>query len=376
MTMMKETLSFLAAKGLQQNDRLGIVTFDSEIATPLRMTTMDASGRRAAKTAIDAINPRGTTNLSGGLLRSISLVTGRVDNPVTSARSCLPQSWRRWFKSIGWRAAAAAGTTTLKAPQVARAVLLFTDGQANGGITDKGKLIAAAATAVGEAAAAGAPVTLFTFGFGNNHNDALLRGLAERANGQYYYVNRADDIPLAFADALGGLVSVVAQNTTLTLRAVAGEATLGRPRCEYPVAMEGGAACTVTLGDLFSEDEKDVLLTLALPMLAQPRDGRAAAVHATLRFFSVAQKRVVEESATLEVARPASTPEGQPVSAKLEEQRVRVEMAAAMAKAQERADAGHVLEGRDMLQQAVLSAQAASVDTPLVPPARVELATS
>ena len=85
-----------------------------------------------------------------------------------------------------------------------RAVLLFTDGIANNGITDSAEIVAAAQSAM---AATGLSMTVFTFGFGPDHTESLLRSLAEDTNGLYYYVSKTEDIPTSFADCLGGLVS-------------------------------------------------------------------------------------------------------------------------------------------------------------------------
>merc|ERR1719359_2775925 len=101
-----------------------------------------------------------------------------------------------------------------------RAVMLFTDGLANEGIRDTAQLCAAVNGALSAASAKlGGPISLFTFGFGADHNESCLRALAtgSGAGGLYYYVSTAEDIPNAFADCLGGLTSVVAQNASLSL---------------------------------------------------------------------------------------------------------------------------------------------------------------
>ncbi len=59
------------------------------------------------------------------------------------------------------------------------------------------------------------PIRLFAFGFGSDHSEQLLSELAAAGQGQYYYIEKEDQIPTAFADALGGLLSVSAQNVVL-----------------------------------------------------------------------------------------------------------------------------------------------------------------
>ena len=96
--VMKQTLSFLVSKGLQSGDSLAMVSFDDTVETRLPLSTMDAGGKSRAIEAINALQPGRTTNLSGGLLQGIDLLQ----------RAPLPTG----------------GST--------RAVLLFTDGIANG----------------------------------------------------------------------------------------------------------------------------------------------------------------------------------------------------------------------------------------------------
>jgi len=317
MKEMKETLSFLVQHGLQKADRFAIVAFDNNVETRLDVTTMDAAGKKTALEAVAALHPGGATNLSGGLLQGIDTLTRQAAGGVTN-----------------------------------RAVLLFTDGIANNGIREPSAIVAAA-----QGAMTAAPCTIFTFGFGADHTEDLLRNLAESTNGLYYYVAKSEDIPTSFADCLGGLVSVVAQNVTLTLEGVDG-AVLGEAFCPYKREVLEGGRLALSLGDLYSEDEKDIVLALKLPALSQPTPDAATVVRASLRYFSVAASAMEEVSATLLIGRPESTPEGQPVNARLEEQRNRIEVADAMKKASVLADNGQVEEGRALLRSAIAKARA------------------
>merc|ERR1719408_71930 len=226
---------------------------------PLR--GMDGSGKTAALEAIEKINPGRTTNLSGGLLQGIDLLQ-RAQQP-------------------------AGGST--------RAVLLFTDGMANVGIRDGAGILEAA-----QGAMTGSPMTIFTFGFGSDHNEDMLRGLADQTHGLYYYLDKVETIPQAFADCLGGLVAVVAQNATLLLEPAAGAA--------------GGETVELSLGDVYAEDEKDLVFQLSLPALPAPIDAPSAVVRATLRYYSVPTSRFETASIDLCVSRPAAAPAEQPVN--------------------------------------------------------------
>lgn len=316
MQTMKQTLRFLVEKGLQSGDSLSLVSFDDTVETRLPLTTMDAAGKKSALEAVDHMQPGRTTNLSGGLLQGLDLLQ----------RAPLP----------------AGGST--------RAVLLFTDGIANVGITSGTGILEAA-----QGAMAGGPVTtIFTFGFGEGHNEDMLRGLSQATNGLYYFIDKVETIPQAFADCLGGLVAVVAQNATLTLTPAEGGAAIAHVHSSYKQTAAAGGAVELSLGDIYAEDEKDVMVQLSLPKLATPLaedEGAPPCLHATLRYYSVPTSRFESASTTLSVARPAVTPAQQPVNLKLEEQRMRVAAAEAMARAAQLADQGRLDEGRTVLQQ-------------------------
>merc|ERR1719231_1196026 len=154
-----------------------------------------------------------------------------------------------------------------------RSLLLFTDGKANAGITDGGAMVAAAQALLKDHPA----LAMFTFGYGDHDEDAL-RGLAEASRGLFYFVAEPDAIPAAFADCLGGLSSVVCQNATLEHRPAGGRRAtamiaevLDKKTYQVSLAPDGSKA-TLSLGDLYADDEKDCLLRLSLAALDAPRD--------------------------------------------------------------------------------------------------------
>jgi len=328
MKAMKEALTFLVSQGLQKDDRFALVAFDNTVDLRLPVLAMDAPGKKKALETVAAITCGGATNLSGGLLKGIDVLS----------------------------------TATGGNANANKAVLLFTDGIANNGITDSQGIVAAA-----QGAMVNAPMTVFTFGFGADHTESMLRNLSEQTNGLYYYVAKSEDIGSSFADCLGGLVSVVAQNATLRLEGVDGTA-VAKTHCHYKQEVtEQPAGIVLQLGDIYAEDEKDVLLTLAVPRLAAPLPNGATALVATLRYFSVAASRIEEVRAELQLSRPAETPAGQPAPARLIEQRERVAVSEAMAQASELADRGDIEQGRAKLQAAIAHAQASpSAASPLV----------
>ena len=152
MALMKETLSLLVTRsGLQAQDKLGIVLFDDQVQIGLPLTSMDQAGRRAAKAAIDAVCVGGRTNLSGGLIQGLQMLCQSDEKAREQADD-----------------AAADGEAPIVVGDeggATRSLLLFTDGQANAGITDSGEMVEAAQALLKDHPA----LAIFTFGYGGDH---------------------------------------------------------------------------------------------------------------------------------------------------------------------------------------------------------------
>ena len=153
-----------------------------------------------------------------------------------------------------------------------RSVFLFTDGQANEGVTDKTKLV----SMVRKMVDGKHRVRVFTFGFGSDHDEELLRALAEAGSGRYYFIEKEDYIATAFADAMGGLLSVSAQNVKLSFVPAPGVAVeeIHTP-FEISEDQEQSGARSVRVGDLMSEEAKDMLIDVRLPALTNAPEGES-----------------------------------------------------------------------------------------------------
>ena len=143
-----------------------------------------------------------------------------------------------------------------------RSVFVFTDGQANEGVTDEAKLV----SMVRKMVDGKRRVRVYTFGFGDDHSEELLSKLAEAGSGSYYFIEKEDNIATAFADALGGLLSVAAQNLQLTFVPAPG-VVVDEVHTSFTTSQESGGARSVRIGDLLSEESKDTLIDVRLPAL-------------------------------------------------------------------------------------------------------------
>jgi Ca-activated chloride channel family protein len=198
-------------------DLLSMVAFDDEITTVFQ--PQGVTHKDVMKSQIEKIQSGGSTNLSGGLLKGIQHVMQH------------------------------------KKEGMVNRVILLSDGHANAGITDREKLNAIAT----EFRTAGIGIT--TMGVGNGFDEEMLEGIADHGSGNFYYIEKADDIPTIFAKELEGLCAIVAQNVQLSLN-LKENATLTH-LFGYKAADVNGKL-TLTLADLFDQEVKSILLEFAL----------------------------------------------------------------------------------------------------------------
>jgi len=191
--------------------------FDSEVQTVFAPRT--AAHKDAMKRHIESIHAGGTTNLSGGLLQGIqNVMQSRGENTVNR-------------------------------------VILLSDGHANEGITEPAKLAAIAK----EFHSLGIGVT--TMGVGDGFDEELMERIADHGGGNFYFIEKPEEIPGIFARELEGLMSVTAQNATLKLRP-SESARIVRVYGYPSEAIENGGL-KLTLGDVYDQEVKSVLIEMA-----------------------------------------------------------------------------------------------------------------
>jgi Ca-activated chloride channel family protein len=95
-------------------------------------------------------------------------------------------------------------------PKTESRVIVLSDGDANVGGTSHEAILAAIAKQVE------AGVTLSTIGLGmGNYKDDMMEQLANKGNGNYYYIDSLDQAKRVFQEQLGGTLEVVAQDVKL-----------------------------------------------------------------------------------------------------------------------------------------------------------------
>ena len=167
----KESLKILTAN-LTEKDTVAIVTYAGDSRVVLKPTS--AEHRNVIDAAIDELAAAGSTAMASGIDLAYA----------EAARGLSSDSFSR--------------------------VIVLTDGDANVGAHTHAELLDIIAGRAKEG------VTLSTIGFGvGNYKDAMLEQLADKGNGNHFYVDSLDAAKKVFAEQLGANLEVVAKDVKL-----------------------------------------------------------------------------------------------------------------------------------------------------------------
>jgi len=225
----------------QAQDRVSIVAFNSSAARQLPLRRMDAHGKSDATAATLRLCASGGTDIASGLHTGLKVMESRRHTNKVSA------------------------------------VMLLTDGQDR---SARGRI----SSLIQRAKQAGCG--LYVFGFGKDHDAALLSHIAEQAMTPFTFVEDVEHIRQAFAGAVGGLGSVVAQHIELRLQC---KALLTAVHTPFEVQRCSDTEVLVKIPDIFDGERRDVLIELCVA--AEPINDEGSQ-YTTLLEASVKYKEV------------------------------------------------------------------------------------
>jgi len=313
----KKTVQFLMGE-LSSQDRLGLVTYDTNVKTEFHLMKMNEKGKEKAEGILQKIQAGACTNLSGGLFHGIQEVQR--------------QGWGFGLKG--------------DKPNPVRSVLLLTDGLANNGITSTEKIVKVMKGALEP------NVSVFTFGYGSDHNVDMLREISDVGGGVYYFVQSVDGVSLAFADCLGGLLSVVAQNIKLECFGMNGCKIESIKTRKATNAIVPNKHYEIEMGDLYGEEGRDVLIEVSMPTLPA-EDKEFVALECRLSYVNVLDSSLDKVEVCGVVQRLNEVPAGQAPNSCVTQQRNRIIAVEALEQADEAAKKGRLDEGKIVLQTAL-----------------------
>jgi Ca-activated chloride channel family protein len=138
-------------------------------------------------------------------------------------------------------------------------VVLISDGLANVGPSSPEELGELGSSLIREG------ISVTTIGLGDGYNEDLMSRLARRSDGSHYFAEGSTDLARIFQSELGDILTVAAQEVTVTIICADGI---------RPIRMLGrdaeivGRKVIATLNQIYSEQEKYLLLEVEVPAMA------------------------------------------------------------------------------------------------------------
>ncbi|MFN8373538.1 MAG: VWA domain-containing protein [Anaerolineae bacterium] len=309
-----------AAQFLVQNlgarDILSIVLYNDKVETLLYPETVQR--KDAICQRIDGIKASGTTNLSGGWLEGCNLVAQKFEENRVNR------------------------------------VILMSDGLANRGITDQGKLVGLSQQKLAEG------ISTTTMGLGKDFNEDLMMAISNAGGGAFYFIESPEVTPTIFHEELQGLLSLIGQNLVISLEML-GHVTTVNQLNAYPVHSDG-KRISYRLGDIFGEEVKTLLLELNVPALHELGQQQIATLHFEYDELTEngTQHRVWDLPVNVNVAPPEAVPE----LANPEVKRTVLLLKAAQARAEavQHADKGQYSDAARVLRSAAEFIEQARLD--------------
>lgn len=269
---MKTASTFLVKK-LSPIDRLSVVKFSNhaERLCPLTLMTQDAQSN--IEGVVHALTAGGGTNMTAGLEEAVKVLN---DRQFTEGRAV--------------------------------AIMFLSDG-------DPSRNMDGSHVAFGD-------IPVHTFGLGHDYHPKVLTSIAARSNGGTFNASDVDNpktsnLSIAFAQCLGGLLSVVVKDLTMIITKI--NSTIEKVSVgNYPQTRDDPqGTVTIRFGNLYCRETRNILVNLVLDKVDKPKG-------TDILEFTYFYKRVVGEEeydvppVTITVSRTA-TPSGQEIPEVLNE---------------------------------------------------------
>ncbi|XP_062222743.1 E3 ubiquitin-protein ligase WAV3-like [Phragmites australis] len=233
LALLKRAMGFVI-QHLGPSDRLSVIAFSSTARRLFHLRRMSHSGRQQALQAVNSLSAGGGTNIADALKKAAKVIEDRsYQNPVCS-------------------------------------IILLSDGQdtynipsnVRGAWPDYRSLVPSSILNHTFCL-----VPVHGFGFGVDHDSDALHSIAEASGGTFSFIEDECVIQDAFAQCIGGLLSVVVQDMQLNVECVHSGVQLRSIKSgSYLSKVAGnGRNGSIDVGHLYADEERDFLLSVSIP---------------------------------------------------------------------------------------------------------------
>jgi hypothetical protein len=151
----------------------------------------------------------------------------------------------------------------------------------------------------------------------------------------YYFVQNSESIRTAFADCLGGLLTVAAKDIVLYIHPAKG-VSIKKVMTKFDHRIQTDCV-EVSIGDMYSEESRNIQVLFTIPKLSAAQPTAAPIAHFTVKYIDAIRRFNLKLEADVEISRPnqkeIKEEEQTPQSMEIDEQRNRIIVADALDKA-------------------------------------------
>nr|XP_043618092.1 E3 ubiquitin-protein ligase WAV3-like [Erigeron canadensis] len=298
LALVKRATGFVI-QNLGAADRLSVIVFSDAASRLFPLTKMSDTGKQHALQAVNSLVATGGTNIADGLRMSGKVMQDRREkNPVAS-------------------------------------IMLLSDGQ------DTYDMRHSFVTG-GTQNWSNNSIPVHAFGFGNDHDAKLMHSISERSRGTFSFIENERAIQDAFAQCIGGLLSVVVKGLEVGIESANPDILLRSLKAgsyKNQLMPDRKSGC-IDVGDLYADEERDFLISVNIPKETTFTClNETSLVKVNCHYTNPLTKEavnLVSENATIK--RPESVGEENVVSIKVDKQRNRLQSAEAMEQARKAAE--------------------------------------
>ncbi|XXG62014.1 hypothetical protein AAC387_Pa05g0472 [Persea americana] len=306
LALLKRAMGFVI-QNLGPSDRLSVIAFSSTARRLFHLRRMSESGRQQALQAVNSLIASGGTNIAEGLRKGAKVIEDRREkNPVCS-------------------------------------IILLSDGQdtytvsGTGGANPQPDYQSLLPLSI--RGGMGSQVPVHAFGFGMDHDAASMHSISETSGGTFSFIEAEGVIQDAFAQCIGGLLSVVVQELHVgieTLRPGIRIDSIKAGSYKSRVSSDGRTGY-IEAGDLYADEERDFLVSVNVP--AGDADVTSLMEVGCSYKDPMSKQKVNLEGQEVRIQRPVNVGV-HTVSIEVDRQRNRLQAAEAMAEARASAERG------------------------------------
>ncbi|RAL43715.1 unnamed protein product [Cuscuta campestris] len=301
LALLKRAMGFVI-QNLGPADRLAVIAFSSTSKRLFPLGRMSEGGKQRALQAVNSLVANGGTNIAEGLRKGSKVMEDRREKNSVSS------------------------------------IILLSDGQDTYSGTQHFPTCRM--------------IPVHTFGFGGDHDASSMHSIAEASGGTFSFIETESVIQEAFAQCIGGLLSVVVKELRLDIDCVHPGVLIRSLRTgSYPNSvLSDGRKGSIDVGDLYADEARDFLVTVNVPT---EQNNETSLLKVRCAYMDPLTKETINNRSEEEVRikRPEENLREAVVSIEVDRQKNRLEASEAMAEARATAEKGDLVGAASVLEK-------------------------